>query len=124
MLSWLASALRPLRAYPKRPLIILRLIGRVAVDIAKSNIQVARLVWLGRRANATPGFIKIPIRMRDPHGLAALSCIVTYTPGTVWSDFAEADGILTLHVLDLKDEGAWVEFVQQDLERPLMEIFE
>jgi multicomponent K+:H+ antiporter subunit E len=124
LLSWLASALRPLRAYPKRPWTILRLIGHVAVDISKSNVAVARIVWLGERANATPGFIKIPIRMRDPHGLAALSCIITYTPGTVWSDFAEADGLLTLHVLDLKDENAWIELVQHRYERPLMEIFE
>ncbi|NYT83084.1 Na+/H+ antiporter subunit E [Alcaligenaceae bacterium] len=124
LLAWLAAALRPLRAYPKRPLTALRLIWNVAVDITKSNIAVARIVWLGRRANATPGFIQIPIRMRDPHGLAALACIITYTPGTVWSDFAEADGQLTLHVLDLKDEAAWIELVQQRYERPLMEIFE
>jgi multicomponent K+:H+ antiporter subunit E len=124
LLAWLASALRPLRAYPKHPLIMLRLIWHVAVDITNSNIAVARIIWLGRRANATPGFIQIPIRMRDPHGLAALACIITYTPGTVWADFSETDGQLTLHVLDLKDESEWIKTVQQRYERPLMEIFE
>jgi multicomponent K+:H+ antiporter subunit E len=119
-----ASKLRPVRAYPKHPVTILLLIWHVAVDITRSNIAVARLIWLGKRAGATPGFLKIPLRIRDPHGLAALACIVTYTPGTVWSDYSEADDLLTLHVLDLKDEAEWFRTIQQRYERPLMEIFE
>src|SRR5690606_18684189 len=124
LLSWAASALRPLRSSPKRPLTILLLIWHVAVDITMSNIAVARIIWLGRRANATPGFIKIPLRMHDPHGLAALACIITYTPGTVWSDYSEDKNLLTLHVLDLKDEAQWLNTIQQRYERPLLEIFE
>ncbi|UYO95068.1 Na+/H+ antiporter subunit E [Pollutimonas sp. M17] len=126
LLGWAlaASRLRPLRSIPKHPLTILRLIGHVAIDITRSNIAVARLIWLGRRAGATPGFLKIPLRIRDPHGLAALACIVTYTPGTVWSDYSEADDLLTLHVLDLKDEAEWFHTIQQRYECPLMEIFE
>jgi multicomponent K+:H+ antiporter subunit E len=124
LLSWAASTLRPLRAKPKHPLITLKLIGRVCVDITRSNIAVARIVWLGRKANATPGFIKIPLRLKDPHGLAALACIVTYTPGTVWSDFSETEQLLTLHVLDLKEEQEWLDIIQLRYERPLMEIFE
>ncbi|MDS1141213.1 Na+/H+ antiporter subunit E [Pusillimonas sp. SM2304] len=124
LLSWAASALRPLRSSPKHLATALRLIVHVAIDITKSNIAVARIVWLGRRAHATPGFIKIPLRIRDAHGLAALACIVTYTPGTVWSDYSDDDGLLTLHVLDLKDEEAWFQTIQQRYERPLMEIFE
>lgn len=124
VLSWAASALRPLRASPKNILIALRLIAHVAIDITKSNIAVARIVWLGPRASVTPGFIKIPLRIHDPHGLAALACIVTYTPGTVWSDYSEQDGMMTLHVLDLKDEAEWLHTIQQRYERPLMEIFE
>lgn len=126
LLSWAlaASRLRPVRAYPKRLGVILLLIWHVAVDITRSNIAVARIIWLGERANATPGFIKIPVNIDDPHGLAMLACIVTYTPGTVWSDYSEAEGLLTLHVLDLKDEAEWVRIIQQRYERPLKEIFQ
>src|SRR3546814_4938614 len=126
LLGWALSAskLRPLRSCPKHPLTILLLIWHVAVDITKSNIAVARIIWLGKHADATPGFLKIPLRIRDPHGLAALACIVTYTPGTVWSDYSEAEQLLTLHVLDLKDEAEWFHTIQQRYERPLMEIFE
>src|SRR3546814_3196916 len=79
---------------------LLLLIWHVAVDITKSNIAVARIIWLGKHADATPGFLKIPLRIRDPHGLAALACIVTYTPGTERSDYSEAEQLLTLHVME------------------------
>ncbi|WP_237173807.1 Na+/H+ antiporter subunit E [Paracandidimonas lactea] len=118
-----ASQLRPVRASPRRLGQAILLAGRVAWDITKSNIAVARLIWLGPRSQATPGFIKIPLRLRDPHGLAVLACIVTYTPGTVWSEYADTDGILTLHVLDLKDEQEWLDIIQLRYERPLLEIF-
>lgn len=119
-----ASQLRPLQARPKHLATMLRLIGHVAVDITRSNIAVASLIWAGRRMQATSGFINIPLRIRDPHGLAALACIVTYTPGTVWADYSEDDSLLTLHVLDLKDESEWLHIIQERYERPLMEIFE
>lgn len=124
LLSWAARSFRPLRATLRHPLTILRLLGHVATDIGRSNLAVARIVWLGKRANATPGYIRLPIKLRDPHALAALACILTFTPGTVWSDFSEDDGLLTLHVLDLKDENEWLTIVTERYEKPLMEIFE
>jgi multicomponent K+:H+ antiporter subunit E len=124
LLAWAASSLRPVRSRPGRPLTALTLIWHVAVDIAHSNVAVGRIVWLGRHSDATPGFLEIPLRIRDPHGLAALACIITYTPGTVWADYSEDDNLLTLHVLDLKDEAQWLYTIQQRYETPLMEIFE
>ena len=123
LLAWAAMALRPLRSTPKRPLTALRLLGRGAKDIIKSNFAVARLIWLGPTSH-TPGFLRIPLKMRDPHALATLACFITYTPGTVWAGYSQADNILTLHVLDLQDEEEWIRLIQQDYERPLMEIFE
>lgn len=121
--GWTSYALRPLQARLRSPLAAIKLIGRVGMDVLGSNIEVAKIVWF-TRDQATPGFIKIPITMTDPHGLAALSCIITYTPGTVWSEFAQQEGLLTLHVLDLKDEQFWIDKIQNGYERPLKEIFE
>jgi len=123
LLAWAAMALRPLRSEPKRPLVILRLLARGAKDIIKSNFEVARLIWLGPSSH-TPGFLRIPLQMRDPHGLAVLACFITYTPGTVWAGYSQTDNVLTLHVLDLKDEAEWIRLIQEDYERLLMEIFE
>lgn len=124
VLNWLALTVRPLRASVKHPLVALRLIWHVAVDITLSNLAVGRIVWLGRHAQPEPGFIKIPLKLTDPHGLAALACIVTYTPGTVWADYSETDNILTLHVLDLQDEEEWLRIIQQRYQGPLIRIFE
>lgn len=124
LFTWLSGWLRPLSAYGKKPLVALRLIWHVAVDIAKSNLAVGILVWKGRHSDAKPGFLKIPLQITDPHALAAMACIITYTPGTVWADYSAEDRILTLHVLDLEDEVAWRHTVQHRYERPLLEIFE
>lgn len=121
--GWASQALRPLRARPRKPLVAIKLIWRVAVDVFNSNLDVAKIIWRGPR-DIMPGFLKIPITLKDPHGLAALSCIITYTPGTVWAEFAEEEELLTLHVLDLRDEAYWIHKIQYDYERPLKEIFE
>ncbi|MEN5161336.1 Na+/H+ antiporter subunit E [Achromobacter spanius] len=121
--TWAASRLRPLRARPRHLWKAIPLFLRVTKDIIKSNIAVARLILNPRRNEFSPGFILIPLTMRDPHGLAMLACIVTYTPGTVWVDLTD-DHSLKLHVLDLQHEHEWVELVQQRYERPLMEMFE
>ncbi|MBV6271554.1 Na+/H+ antiporter subunit E [Alcaligenaceae bacterium CGII-47] len=124
ILSLLAPSLRPVRATLSHPLIALRLIWHVFTDIVRSNVAVSRRIFLGERAGATPGFLDIPLQLRDSHGLAALACIITFTPGTVWAGYDESQHVLTLHVLDLKDTAAWRHTIQHRYGQPLMEIFE
>ena len=62
--------------------------------------------------------------LRAPYGLGLLALIVTATPGTLWVAFDPARGVLTLHVLDLIDEDAWIRTIKQRYERYLLEIFE
>jgi multicomponent K+:H+ antiporter subunit E len=121
--TWAASRLRPLHARPRRLWKAVPLFLHVTTDIIKSNIAVGKLILNPRPNDFSPGFIMIPLTMRDPHGLAMLACIVTYTPGTVWVTLTE-DHHLKLHVLDLQHEGDWIKLVQERYERPLMEIFE
>lgn len=123
LLAWAAMKLRPLRSRPKKSLLIVRLFFKVCLDIITSNIEVFKIIWFKPRTH-TPGFIRIPLDLKDPHGLAALACIVTYTPGTVWSGYAEKSGVMTLHVLDLEDADHWIDLIKNRYERPLMEIFE
>jgi multicomponent K+:H+ antiporter subunit E len=121
--TWAAARLRPLHAKPHKLWLLPGLFCKVATDIIRSNFAVACLILHPQPERYTPGFIRIPLTLRDPHGLAMLACILTYTPGTVWVDFAR-DGYLTVHVLDLQNEAEWVRWVKQHYERPLMEIFE
>jgi multicomponent K+:H+ antiporter subunit E len=67
--------------------------------------------------------VEIPLELRNPYGLAALACIITSTPGTIWVDFDEARGLLTIHVLDLTDRDDVVNAIKGRYERRLLEIF-
>lgn len=116
--------MRPDLAYPRKPLVTLKLIALVIYDIILSNLHVAGLILNPRRKELTSGYVYIPLDLRDPHGLAILGCIVTFTPGTVWSGLTEKDFILRLHVLDLKDEAAWFHTIKNRYEKHLLEIFE
>ena len=118
-----ATNLRPLHARLRRVDAAALLLLVVLRDIAHSNWSVARIV-LGLSPRVRSGFLRIPLDLRDPHGLAALAAIVTATPGTVWSGLSESGDALTLHVLDLRDEAALVRSIKQRYEQPLMRIFE
>ncbi|WP_144183406.1 Na+/H+ antiporter subunit E [Elioraea rosea] len=117
--------LAPPAGRPRRVLAIARLLWDVLIEIIRSNNAVATLILRGPRSQAgRSGFVLIPLAMRSPYGLAALACILTATPGTVWVDYDAEDGTMLLHVLDLIDEEQWMRIVKDNWERRLMEIFE
>jgi multicomponent K+:H+ antiporter subunit E len=122
--GWALMLLHPPPAQVKRLGAILRLASLVLADIVRSNIAVGRIILgiAGRQRRS--GFVNIPLDLRDPYGLAALACIITSTPGTLWVSFDEAKGILMIHVLDLIDESAWIRTIKGRYERLLLEIFE
>src|SRR3546814_1731676 len=93
-------------------------------DNVRSNIAGARSILDPRLADDTSGFVNIPLELRAPYGLATLAIIITSTPGTLWVSFDSAKGLLTLHILDLIDEDAWIATIKQRYERRLLEIFE
>jgi multicomponent K+:H+ antiporter subunit E len=109
---------------PARLGLALRLIALVLADIVRSNLAVARIVFFPARPERRAGFLPIPLDTRHPGALAALAVIVTATPGTSWAGYDAAQGVLTLHVLDLADEQGMVRTFKQRYEAPLREIFE
>jgi multicomponent K+:H+ antiporter subunit E len=120
--GWALSAVEPPRGKLRRPGRILELALSVLTDIFRSNIAVARII-LGLATPAGSGFVRIPLDMRSPYGLAALGIIITATPGTVWVDYDSDERILTIHVLDLVDERTWVRTIRHRYERHLLDIF-
>lgn len=117
--------LTPERIMVRRPGQIVRLFFRVGADIIRSNYAVASLiVTRGRNGRRRSGFVRIPLDMTSPNGLAVLAVIVTATPGTAWIEYEPRNGILLLHVFDLLDEADWVRIIKTRYESLLMEIFE
>lgn len=103
---------------------IAELIALVLADIVRSNFAVARIVLGLHRARRTAGFLTMPLEVRDPRALAAMACIITATPGTSWARYDRTRNLLTIHVLDLVEEEAWIRLFKQRYERKLMEIFD
>lgn len=116
--------LRPKRARIRNPMAVLRLFLLVGRDVIMSNLIVAWGVLNAGRRPPNSCFIKVPLDLRDAHGLAALAMICTVVPGTVWSELALDRSVLLLHVWDLHDESHFIEHFKSTYERPLMEIFE
>ncbi len=121
---WAFMALDPASVRVRRFGAILRLASLVIADVVKSNIAVGRIILGLAGRERRSGFVDIPLDLRDPYGLAALACIITATPGTLWVNFDEAEGSLTIHVLDLVDETEWIRTIKGRYERLLLEIFE
>ena len=97
----------------------------VLMEVVRSNNAVARIILQpGPPRDRRAGFVRVPLDMRSPHGLSALACILTATPGTVWVDYDAHDGTMLLHVQDLVDEESWVRTIKEKWEGRLMEIFE
>ncbi|PZQ97002.1 MAG: Na+/H+ antiporter subunit E [Cereibacter sphaeroides] len=122
--GWALSAIEPAGPRPRRLLTSARLFGIVFLDIIRSNIAVAKLILTDRRGNGRqPGFVEIPLRLRDPVPLAILSIIVTATPGTAWVEYDPERSSLLLHVLDLVEEDEWRRLIGDRYEALLLEVF-
>ena len=121
-LAWVFGKLRAPPARVRNVPLMVRLLLRVIRDIVRSNLAVSGLV-LSRRDRFVSGFVEIPLELTDPYGLAALACIITSTPGTIWVDHDSQRNVLLIHVLDLVDESVWIDTIKRRYEQPLREIF-
>lgn len=120
----LARLQAPLGRVRRRAFTAAALAWLAFADIVRSNLAVAAIAWHPGIRGRTAGFLDLPLEMRHPGGLAVLACIITATPGTSWARYDAARNVVTIHVLDLVDEQAWIRQFKERYERRLMEIFE
>lgn len=106
-----------------RWLAIPQLLGIVFYDVGLSNIAVARTLLFPRR-DRRPGFVTVPLRLKNPAALAILAIVVTSTPGTAWIDYNAARGELLIHIFDLVEDDDWPNLIANRYENLLLEIFE
>jgi multicomponent K+:H+ antiporter subunit E len=96
-------------------------------DIVLANVQVVMRV-LGPNQALNPGFVVMPLDIKDPLGITVLAGTICLTPGTVSADVyphnSKQPQFLLLHVLDMTDETALITELKQRYEQPLLEIFQ
>lgn len=119
----LVAPLRPTPVRVSRPLVAIRLLFYSLVEILRSSFNVCMLILFSKKS-LNSKFIRIPLDLRDPHGLAILACIINSTPGTVWVEIIPDSHDLALHVFDLHDTQWWIDMIKSKLEQPLIKIFE
>ncbi|UUX94912.1 Na+/H+ antiporter subunit E [Aquabacterium sp. J223] len=122
-LPWLLSGFLGPGARLRGGRVALRLVAVVLYDIVVANLTVARLV-LDPRAQPRPDWVRLPLTLRHPQGVALLASIITMTPGTVSCRIDEARGELLIHALDCDDPEGAAQDMRRRYEAPLMEIFE
>ena len=99
-----------------------RMLGVLLWDIVQANVTVALQV-LGPERKIRPGFIWVRLDIDNIHGIAALTSIITLTPGTVSSALSDDRRHLLVHVLNLDDADDVIRQIKTRYEAPLMEIF-
>ena len=99
-----------------------RMLGVLLWDIVQANVTVALQV-LGPERKIRPGFIWVPLDIDNIHGIAALTSIITLTPGTVSSALSDDRRHLLVHVLNLDEADDVIRQIKTRYEAPLMEIF-
>lgn len=102
--------------------VIPKLLAVTLWDILVSNLRVARQV-LGKEERLNSGFIWMPLQINNIHGIAALTSMITLTPGTVSVALSNDRRHLLIHVLHIEDEASMVAEIKQRYEEPLMELF-
>lgn len=106
----------------KKPGKMLRYLGRLLVDIFRSNVVVALQILL-RPRQLKPAFITYPLTLTDDFAVTLLASTVSLTPGTVSAHYNREEGTLLIHCLNLHDEQAQIDSIRQRYEQPLQEIF-
>ncbi len=87
-----------------------------------SNIRVAIQV-LGPERNIHPASSGCRWISANIHGIAALTSMITLTPGTVSAALSDDRKYLLVHVLHLEDPQDLIDTIKRRYEAPLMEIF-
>lgn len=127
LLPWLTRGFREAQPQITRYGLFARYLLMVLWDIVVANLQVVKVV-LGRNSALKPGFVLLPLDLREPLPLTILAATICLTPGTVSAELlphqaGDPPRYLLLHVLDLQDEEALIRELKQRYEAPLQEIF-
>lgn len=123
LLPFVFAGLRPQRPRIRRPLLLLKYIFMVGYDVILSNIAVACDLLRLHRRPPNSGFVRIPLDLHDPSGLAALAIVTAVVPGTVWCELTYDKSSVLLHVWDLKDEANFIAYYKTRYEAPLLKIY-
>ena len=92
-------------------------------ELTKANLQVVRAV-LSPQIKIRPGFIRIPIELKNEHAQLLLANLITMTPGTVTIDLSNDRQFLFIHSFDVSSPDSVREEIQHTLEAKIKRLFQ
>ena len=126
ILAWLiplgVSRIRTATTPVKKPLKLIAFFGVLVGDIIVSNIVVAKQV-LGVPERLQPGFVAIPMDLKEALPITILASTISLTPGTVSIEITKDRKTLYVHALHVESETELVGRIKHRYEKPLKEIF-
>ena len=126
ILAWLiplaVSRVRTVAIPAKKPLKMIAFLGLLLIDIIVSSIVVAKQV-LGAPERLQPGFIIIPLDLKEALPITILASTISLTPGTVSIEVSEDRTTLYVHALHVDSESKLVDRIKHRYEKPLKEVF-
>lgn len=106
-----------------RPFKAVAFVLLVLRDIVVANIEVAILV-VGPMRRIKPGFVAVPLDLKEILPITILASTCTMTPGTVSAEVSEDRKWLYVHVLNMpENEQDIIDHIKQRYEAPIKEIF-
>lgn len=120
----LTSAFWPDRARVSNPLMIVEYTLIVLWDIVVANFEVAYLILFRRGEDLHSCFVTVPLDLRTPEAITALSGTITMTPGTVSASLSADGRALLVHCLETDDPEGTVATIKSRYETRLKRIFE
>ena len=92
------------RAGRIRPVALVRLVGRLAVDVVRSSLRVVGLAFSPRTPRGA--IVRVQLRSRSDLVLTLTAELVSLVPGSIVLEVRRASSTLYIHVLDTVEPAA------------------
>ena len=123
LIPLLTSLFLPGQIRLTHPLLMVRYLSRLVLDILVANIQVS--AWIVQpNQKLKPVFIQYDLRLRSPLAISLLANPISLTPGTVSCDISPDRQQLLIHSLHAPDPNKIIMEIHQRYEKPLLEAFQ
>lgn len=121
LIPYATAAFLPGKIHFPHPLLLLRYLGTLLLDIVVANLQVA--LWIVQpNRKLQPAFIHYKLSLESPLAITVLANTISLTPGTVSCDVSPDQQHLLIHSLHTEDPKKVIEHIHTRYEKPLLEV--
>lgn len=122
-IPWITYPFWPESTPIRKPLVVLRFLMHVVLDILIANYMLMLRI-LGPTRNLHPAFLTFPLEVKNDFTITILASTISLAPGTVSANLSSDRKSLLVHVLNVNDVEMAANDIKRRYEAPLKEIFE